>query len=67
MAAPRTARVKVFYDGKDITEQVSKTLLTFSFVDKASGEADELNITVHNRDGKWIKEWYPKLQVKAGE
>ena len=67
MAAPRTARVRVTYDGKDITDQVSNTLLTFTFIDKASGEADELNITVHDRDGKWIKDWYPKLQARAGD
>ncbi len=65
MAKPRRAHVKIIYDGKDITAQVSAGLLTFSFVDKASGEADEIDITVHDRDGKWIKDWYPKLTVKG--
>ena len=67
MAKPRRAWVTVEYDGKDITEQVSKSLLTFSYVDKSSDEADELDITLHDREGNWINDWYPKVRVKGSD
>lgn len=67
MAKPRRAWVTITYDGKDITKQVSATLLTFEYADKAADEADEINITVHDHDGNWMSGWYPKVRVKGGD
>jgi hypothetical protein len=60
MAVPRRAYIKVEYDGKDITEAVSNTVISLQYVDKASNEADELTLNCHDRDGNWHNDWYPK-------
>jgi len=50
---------KVLYDGKNITEDISKHLLTLSYTDKTEGESDELEITLEDVDRLWQNEWYP--------
>jgi phage protein D len=60
MAESRRAYIKVIYDGADITKDISETVINMQYTDKASGEADDLTLKCHDRDGKWIKEWYPK-------
>jgi len=61
MAGSRRAYIKIEYDGKDITEALSKTVLNFNYIDKASNEADELTITCDDREGNWHNDWYPKV------
>lgn len=67
MAKPRRAWVTVEYDGKDITEEISASLLNLTFIDKSADEADEVTITLHDREGHWHKDWYPKVKIKAKE
>jgi phage protein D len=67
MAEPRRAWITVEYDGKDITEAVSNSVLTFEYTDNASGEADSLDITVHDREGRWREDYYPKVRVGGKE
>jgi phage protein D len=66
MAAPRRAFIKLFYDGKDITEAVSATVISLQYVDKASNEADEITLNCHDRENNWIGDWYPKLKSGGG-
>ena len=63
MADPRRSFVEVEYHGQDITEAVTETVISLQYVDKASNESDELNIDVHDRDGNWHNDWYPKAHV----
>jgi len=63
MAASRRAYIKVEYDGMDITEAVTNTVTGLKYVDKASNEADELNLDCHDRENNWIGSWYPKLKT----
>lgn len=67
MADSRKSWITVEYDGKNITEEISSTLLSFSYADKASDEADEIDLTLTDREGKWINEWYPKVRVKGSD
>jgi phage protein D len=64
MAMPRRAWVTVLIDGVDVTEDVSPDLIDFTYVDKASDEADSIELNVHDRDGKWIGPWYPETGTK---
>lgn len=50
---------KVLYDGKNITEDISKHLLSLSYIDKTEGESDELEIQLEDVDKLWQNEWYP--------
>ena len=63
MALPRRAWVTVEYDGKDITAAVTNTVIDLTYRDKSSDEADELELNVHDREGHWHSDWYPKVKV----
>lgn len=61
---------KVLYNGKNITTDISKSLLSINYTDKSGGDADEIEITVEDVEGKWQDEWYPSkgatLSVEMG-
>ena len=63
MELARRVRVIIEYDGKDITEELSKTLLSVSYMDNID-KADNLEITLEDRNGNWAGDWFPKLAVK---
>jgi hypothetical protein len=65
MAESRRVFIKVEYDGKDISDAVSNSVINLQYIDKASNEADEMTINCHDRDGHWHNDWYPK--VRAGD
>jgi phage protein D len=50
---------KILYNGKNITADLSQHLLELSYTDKVTGESDELEIVLEDKDGKWSNEWYP--------
>lgn len=56
----RRATLSVFIGGHDAANYVDPHLLDFSFTDNAGGKADEVQITLHDRDGKWNGEWRPQ-------
>lgn len=57
---PRSASIRVAYNGKDITDAVGSLILSASYADPASGESDTLDITLSDRDRRWIKDWLPE-------
>lgn len=48
------------YEGKDITARISPYVLSASYTDHLSGEADEIEIVIENRDQRWLNEWLPQ-------
>ena len=66
MADPRKASITVSYNGTDITADISADLISFTYIDKASSESDELEIVMHDREGKWMGVFYPKMTSKGG-
>jgi hypothetical protein len=67
MAISRRAYIKIEYDGKDITNSLSNSVINLQYVDKASNEADELTINCHDRDAHWHNDWYPKASAAPAE
>lgn len=55
----RRASVAVRYRGVDITEEVSKDLLSFEYVDNASGESDSVSLSLKDEKHIWLKDWFP--------
>lgn len=53
----RRTEVKLYFKGKDISKDLSKYLLSLSFTDKEEDEADDISISLDDREGKWIKNW----------
>ena len=54
---PRKTRIRLIYEGADISEDVSPYLLSFEYADKYSGEADDIQITLEDRDTLWCDPW----------
>ena len=44
---------------KDVWEEIAPDLLSFSFSDSETNEADSLSITLKDETGKWAKRWNP--------
>ncbi len=61
--AVRHTIVSVRIDEKDASEQVAKDLLSFSYTDKETDEAEEVTITLKDETGKWRNNWAPKMNA----
>ncbi|MNW36147.1 phage late control protein GPD [compost metagenome] len=57
----RRSLVAVKYQGKNITQELSKYLSDFSYDDNAPGEQDQITLTLDDRERRWIKTWKPKI------
>lgn len=49
----------VTYAGKNITSDVSSSLISITYTDHAEGESDEIEIVVEDSEGLWRSSWYP--------
>lgn len=56
----RKATVLVNYAGVNITQEISKDMLGFSYTDNASEEADNVNLTLKDEYKKWSTSWFPE-------
>lgn len=56
----KSASIDVNYQGVDITDEVKDDLLSFEYVDNASGESDSINLTLKDDKRKWLKNWFPE-------
>lgn len=56
----RRAYLTVYYQGKNITREINEDLLTFSFVENADEEADEIVLTLADPDRLWQGDWSPE-------
>lgn len=57
----RRVTLQVSIGGHDAASAIEPALLDFTFTDNASGKADEIRLTLHDRDGKWRDGWRPTL------
>lgn len=51
---------RVTIGGHDATAALDPCLIGLSYTDNASGKADEIQIEVHDRDGRWAGGWMPQ-------
>ena len=63
-------RIKIVYEGKDISQDISAYLISVDYTDNASDESDEVSFTVEDAFGQWRNEWAPtkgdKLSMQIG-
>lgn len=58
------ARIKI--NGADVTDDINKYLLSLSYTDEQSSKTDDLNITIDDREGTWLKNWLnTKVEAKG--
>ncbi len=48
------------YEGKDITKEVTPYILSITYSDVLEGEADNLDISLEDRDRQWKNGWWPQ-------
>lgn len=51
--------LRLIFASTDITEDITPDLLSFSYTDNESAEADTINITLKDEKGKWAGRWSP--------
>lgn len=55
----RRSKLQVFYDNHDISADLQPHLVSWSHTDNLSGQADDLQITVEDKERKWSGPWMP--------
>ncbi|MEO1399664.1 MAG: contractile injection system protein, VgrG/Pvc8 family [Cyanobacteria bacterium J06635_1] len=55
----REPTLRLVYLGVDITSDVRPFVLNASLTDNLEGKADDLAITLENRDLRWLSQWIP--------
>jgi phage protein D len=56
---PKKPTFKLVYEGKDITEDVTKYATSVTYTDAVSGESDEIQINLEDTSGDWRNNWRP--------
>jgi hypothetical protein len=59
MENSRKARLSVFYNGKNITKNIKGYLQSFTYNDVASGSSDDIELTLNNRDLRFMNKSKP--------
>lgn len=60
-APARRTDAQITFDGTDISAEMRRYLLSVSYTDSEEDEADDLQITLQDKDELWIKDWMLKL------
>jgi len=55
----RRARLQLIYDSVDISTDIQSHLINWTFTDNLSGQADDLQVTLEDREQLWIGPWMP--------
>ena len=58
---PKVTRLRLLFSSNktDVTEDLSKDLLSWSYSDKETGQTDEISLTLQDKTGKWASTWKP--------
>lgn len=59
MQDARRAVLELRYNGKDVTQDITKSLTDFQYNDAASGSLDDLTVTLEDRERNWQGPWSP--------
>lgn len=57
----RKAEMEITYNGAAVTTKLAGYETEISYTDPASGEADALDITMHDRERQWTTAWVPLM------
>ncbi|MDQ0114353.1 phage late control D family protein [Paenibacillus harenae] len=55
----RRAEVAITYNGQDVSGSIAASLLDLSYTDNPSGQIDDLQISLQDRERKWQGPWNP--------
>lgn len=60
MSRARRASISVSYEHVNITDEVAGSVKTLTYTDVASGESDQLSLSLQDRERKWMGSWAPE-------
>jgi hypothetical protein len=60
----RSARLELSYENVDITADLLPHLIGWTYNDNLSGQADDISITLEDRDQLWSGDWMPEDGAK---
>lgn len=66
MKARRT-KAYIRYEGADITKDIEKYLISLSYADNEEDKADDLQITLEDKEGNWVSDWLEQTGAKGAE
>lgn len=55
----RWAEVVIYYEGVNISMDIAPYLLNFTYTDNASDKADDISLTLEDRERLWCNDWFP--------
>lgn len=55
----RETHIKIFYEGKDISENLAPFLLSFTYNDVSGSESDDINFSLQDKNHVWLDNWTP--------
>ncbi|WP_113673758.1 phage late control D family protein [Vallitalea guaymasensis] len=53
----RRVEIRLEFEGVDISTDINKYLLTMSYIDNEEDKADDIQITIDDREGVWLNDW----------
>ncbi|MBO5145007.1 MAG: LysM peptidoglycan-binding domain-containing protein [Lachnospiraceae bacterium] len=59
MSKARRVELHIAYEHVDITDDITGDVNSFSYKDKASGESDEISLSIQDREKKWMSGLIP--------
>lgn len=60
MVSARRTRIQLIYNGADISRDIAPFLLNITYTDNSHGKADDLQVTLQDREGNWRDPWFPE-------
>lgn len=60
MSRARRASISVNYEHVNISDEIAGNVKMLTYTDVASGESDELSLSLQDRERKWMGSWAPK-------
>ena len=63
MTNARKVKVLLSIDGVDISQEIKDDLISLVYSDNEEDEADDIQITLHDRGGKWLNAWLDDMLI----
>jgi len=63
----RRTCVKLEFEGVDISPEIEKYLISISYVDNEEDKADDIQITLDDREGIWLGNWLKGSASETGD
>lgn len=54
-----STNIIITYENKNITQDIAPYLLSFSFNDNSGGNADDIALSLEDKNNTWINDWLP--------